>query len=219
MRYCGRLCRFARHELFDLRQLEENHRCDHREDQLWQHVCAVVAQRVKPRMSDPRRTEGDEFLKVREDNRAGYEVAHKAEKHREACAEADACIALAAERTRETDDGIRHDVVKQNRTDKAGRRQAPAEHAVHRDAERELDHGLHERCRETPLQPEHDGNHGAWQHGKQRNRAAKGHFQHLNQAEHRAERDHDRAYGELVCIAVLLHLRSFPQYGFIKRDA
>lgn len=170
-------------------------------------------------MSDPRRAKRDEFLKVREDDRAGNEVAHEAEKHRERRTEADARIALAAERTGKTDDRVRDDVVEQDRADQAFRRQAPAEHAVHRDAERKLDHGLHERRREAPLQPEHDGNHGARQHGKQRNRAAKGHFQHLNQAEHRAERDHDRAYGELVCIAVLLHLRSFPQYGFIKRDA
>lgn len=95
-------------------------------------------------MSDPRRAERDEFLKIREDNRAGDEVAHKAEKHRERRTEADSDIALAAECAREADDGIRHDVVEQNRADQAFRCQAPAEHAVHRDAERELDYGLHE---------------------------------------------------------------------------
>lgn len=204
------LHRLVRHDAADLRQAEQDRRRDHRDDELRQHVRPVVAQGVEPRAADPRSAERDELLEVRKDHRAGDQVADKAQEHGEASADADADVALAAESAGKADDCVGEDIIEQDRTDQHRRREAPAQNAVHRDAERELDDRLDERGRKAPLQAEHDGDHRARQHRKQRDRAAERHLHDLHKAEHRTQRDHDGAHGELVGIAVLLH-SGFPQ--------
>ena len=137
-------------------------------------------------------------------------MADKAQEHGEAGADADADVALAAESAGKADDRVGEDIIEQDRTDQHRRREAPAQNAVHRDAERELDDRFDKRGRKAPLQAEHDGDHRARQHRKQRDRAAERHLHDLHKAEHRTQRDHDGAHGELVGIAVLLH-SGFPQ--------
>lgn len=202
--------RLARQNTADLRQTEQNRRRDHRRDHLRQHVRPVVAQGVKPRAADPRRAERDELLEVRENHSARNQVADKAQEHGETRADADADIALIAENARKADDGEGEDIIKQKRADQHRRRKAPAQNAVHRDAERKLNDRLDERGGKTPFQAEHNGDHRARQHGKQRDRTAERHLHNLHEAEYRAQRDHDGAHGELVGIAGFLHF-IFPQ--------
>ena len=72
-------------------------------------------------------------------------MADKAQEHGETRADADADIALIAENARKADDGEGEDIIKQKRADQHRRRKAPAQNAVHRDAERKLNDRLDER--------------------------------------------------------------------------
>ena len=130
-------------------------------------------------------------------------MAHKAQRNSQRRAAANAYITLLAENARNADNRVCHDVIEQNRADESRRRHAPAEDAVHRDAERKLNDGFHKGSRKAPLKAVHDGNHGAGQHGKHRDGTAKRHLKHLDHAEHSAQCDHNRAGRKLFCIVVL----------------
>lgn len=112
-------------------------------------------------MAHPGSAERHKLIKICKDNGTGNEVAHKAQRNSQRRAAANAYITLLAENARNADNRVCHDVIEQNRADESRRRHAPAEDAVHRDAERKLNDGFHKGSRKAPLKAVHDGNHGA----------------------------------------------------------
>ena len=184
--FCGLYWALQGFEVHYRRQQTHHH---YRDNQLTEHIGAVVADGILPNGFPGRRVASP-------DNHAGQHMAYQADKYRRPAPEADGGNPVAGnglcEQAGETQAGEGHHIVQQNHqeiVDKVGHRRRPEAH-------HHVDQGIDKGGEGPPLWSIAEGDNQQRDHAGRRDGAALGQGEDFYHGQHCSKCHHDGALGE-----------------------